>query len=93
MTFKNNVSKQRYELHSGDSLIGVAAYQLQGEAIVFTHTAINPEQEGKGYGSELARQALDDARHKKQKVVATCAFIARYIEEHPEYHKLLKEQG
>jgi predicted GNAT family acetyltransferase len=93
MAVKNNVSKQRYEVHSGQSLIGVVAYQLQGEVVVFTHTTVNPEQEGKGYGSELARQALDDARRQRQKVVPVCAFIARYIEQHPEYHDLLKEQG
>jgi len=92
-TVKNNSSKQRYELHSGDAVIGIADYQLRGDALVFTHTAVDPEQKGKGYGSELARQALDDARQQKRKVVAACAFVARYIDEHPDYRSLLKEQG
>jgi predicted GNAT family acetyltransferase len=93
MAAKNNISKQRYEAHGGDSLIGLAACQLRGEAVVFTHAAVNPEQKGKRYGSDLARQALDHARRQKRKVVPACAFIARHIEEHPEYQDLLQEQG
>jgi predicted GNAT family acetyltransferase len=87
----DNPAQQRYELRSGDEVLGTASYRMDGgDTMVFTHTVVDPQQEGKGYGSELARGALDDVRSGNRKVVASCEFIARYIDEHPEYRDLLK---
>lgn len=89
---KNNPAQHRYELSGGVTLLGIARYQPQGENIlVFTHTEIDPNQEGQGYGSQLARGALDDVRRTGKRVVARCEFIAAYIESHPEYRDLLDE--
>jgi len=88
----NNPAQHRYELSGDGTLLGIARYQPQGENIlVFTHTEIDSKQEGQGYGSQLARGALDDARRTGKRVVARCEFIAAYIESHPEYRDLLEE--
>ncbi len=90
----DNPGEQRYELRSGQTVLGIASYHIDGEdAVIFTHTAVNPEEEGKGYGSRLARGALDDVRNSKRKVVARCEFIARYIDGHPEYRDMLKQDA
>ena len=87
----NNQNEQRYELRAGDLVLGIASYRMDGEGtMVFTHTAVNPQEEGKGYGSQLASGALDDVRSSNRKVVASCEFIARYIDDHPAYRDLLK---
>jgi predicted GNAT family acetyltransferase len=89
---KNNPAQHRYELSDGGTLLGIARYQPQGEnVLVFTHTEIEANQEGQGYGSRLARGALDDVRRTGKRVVARCEFIAAYIESHPEYRDLLEE--
>jgi predicted GNAT family acetyltransferase len=87
----NNTAQNRYELRSDETVLGFASYRLEGDdTVVFVHTAVEPQQEGKGYGSRLARGALDDVRASGKKVVAQCAFIAGYIDGHPEYRDLLK---
>jgi predicted GNAT family acetyltransferase len=87
----NNQNEQRYELRAGEVVLGIASYRMDGDGtMVFTHTAVDPQEEGKGYGSQLASGALDDARSSNRKVVASCEFIARYIDDHPAYRDLLK---
>lgn len=87
----DNPAQQRYELRRGETVLGTASYRLEGsDTVVFTHTEVDPQQEGQGYGSALARGALDDVGRGTRKVVASCKFIARYIDAHPEYRGLLK---
>ena len=66
-----------------------AAYQIEGDTIVFTHTLVPKAIEGRGVASKLIRAALDSARDAGLKVVAQCPFVAAYIERHPEYRGLL----
>jgi uncharacterized protein len=79
----------RFELRDGDTLVGFARYHLRGRAIVFTHTQVSEEYEGQGAGSQLAREALDDARRRGLRVVALCPFIHSWIERHPDYADLV----
>ena len=85
---QDNRSEQEFTLDTGGGR-AVAAYQREGDVIVFTHTVVPPRLEGRGVGSRLIRGALDSARDQKLKVVAQCAFVAAYIDKHPEYRDLL----
>lgn len=67
----------------------VAAYQREGDRLVFTHTVVPPEIEGHGVGSRLVRGALDQVRDQGLKVVPQCPFVRAYVERHPEYRDLL----
>ena len=82
-------SEQEYVLDI-DGERAVAAYQREGDTIVFTHTAVPPAIEGQGVGTRLIRAALDDARDEGLKVVPQCPFVRAYIERHPEYRDLLR---
>lgn len=62
----------------------VATYLEDGDSFVFTHTVVDPELRGKGVGEELVRQALADARRRGRRIEATCPFVVRYLERHPE---------
>jgi predicted GNAT family acetyltransferase len=79
----------RYELRLGGRVIGFVAYRRRNDRIVFIHTEIDESYEGRGLGSRLAEAALEDVRGKGLVVVPLCPFIARYIQEHPEYHELV----
>ena len=79
----------RYELRLGDRVIGFAAYRRRNDRIVFIHTEVDESYEGRGLGNRLAKAALDDVREKGLVVVPLCPFIARYIQQHPEYHELV----
>jgi predicted GNAT family acetyltransferase len=82
--------RARYELRLGDDVAGFAEYRRGGDAIVFRHTVIEPEFEGRGLGSKLARHVLDEARAAGLTVKPQCPFIARYIAEHSEYADLVQ---
>ena len=85
----DNRALARYEATVGDELAGVAAYRLTGTGIALTHTRVLPAFEGRGVGSALARSALNDARHRGLTVQPVCAFMASWIERHPDYADLV----
>ena len=84
----DNRSEQEFTLTLGDH-VAVAAYQLEGDTIVFTHTVVPPEIEGRGVGSKLIQGALDLVRDRGLTVVPQCRFVRAYIEKHPEMRDLL----
>jgi predicted GNAT family acetyltransferase len=81
----------RYEASVDGQIAGFAAYRPDRDRLVFTHTEIDPAFEGKGIGSVLAREALDDVRRKGKKIVPLCPFISAFIRKHPEYVDLVDE--
>jgi len=64
---------------------GFAAYLRKGNLVVFTHTEVDPEHEGHGVASALARGALDDVRRRDLKALLRCPFLREWITHHPEY--------
>jgi uncharacterized protein len=79
----------RYELLVDDRLAGWIEYSLHPPRIVMMHTEVDRAYEGRGLASRLAKGALDDARARDLKVVPRCPYIARYIDEHPQYRDLV----
>ncbi|MDQ2877533.1 MAG: N-acetyltransferase, partial [Pseudomonadota bacterium] len=55
---RDNKAEGEFELMV-DGLRAVAAYQMEGDRIVFTHTKVPARLEGRGVGSKLIRAALD----------------------------------
>ncbi|THD36141.1 MAG: N-acetyltransferase [Sphingomonas sp.] len=84
----DNRAEHEFELEV-DGYRAIAAYQLEGDTIVFTHTLVPKKLEGRGIGSKLIRAALDAARDRGLKVVPQCPFVKAYIERHAEYRDLL----
>lgn len=84
----HNKAEAEFELAIGRHR-AVAAYQMEGNTIVFTHTIVPEALEGRGVGSKLIRAALDSARDRGLKVIPQCPFVAAFIEKHPEYRTLL----
>lgn len=87
---ENNRAESRYKLQArGSDEPAIAAYNLDGDTITFTHTVVPDAMEGHGVGSTLVTGALDDARTQGLRVVAQCAFVAAFITKHPAYADLL----
>ncbi|AWB94486.1 N-acetyltransferase [Agromyces badenianii] len=80
-----NDDRHRYELSFAGERAGFAQYRLHDGTIVFTHTVVLPEFEGRGLGSRLAKFVLDDAVTRGQRIVPECPFIAAYLRRHEEY--------
>jgi predicted GNAT family acetyltransferase len=86
---RDNRDESRYEVFTDGQLAGFSQYRLGDGRITFVHTEIDPDYEGSGLGSRLARAALDDSRTRNLEVVPQCPFIAGYIRRHPEYIDLV----
>jgi predicted GNAT family acetyltransferase len=88
--FVDNTAESRFELRSGDDLLGFLDYRLHPDAITLVHTEVPPAHSGQGHAATLARTALDEARSRGLKVVPTCPYVASYIGKHPEYADLVR---
>lgn len=89
-TLRNNAAEHRYELLQDGQVVAFTVYELAGDAIRLTHTEVVAGNEGKGFGSALARQALDMVRAQNKKLIPVCEFIAGYVQKHPEYRSLIQ---
>ncbi|HEX7182198.1 MAG TPA: GNAT family N-acetyltransferase [Thermoanaerobaculia bacterium] len=66
----------------------VATYRDEGDGTVnFTHTVVPPDLRGQGIGGELVRHALEDTLRRGRRFRASCPFVQRYVERHPQYLK------
>jgi predicted GNAT family acetyltransferase len=79
----------RYEARLDGTVVGFSEYRRVGERIVFLHTEVDEAYEGRGFGSRLARGALDDARARGLRVSAKCPFIAAYLRRHRDYDDIV----
>jgi predicted GNAT family acetyltransferase len=81
--------QSRYELRLDGRLIGLAAYRRSDGRLVLTHTEVDDACSGRGLGTRLVLEVLDDARRRQLAVVPLCPFVAHVLAEHPEYGDLV----
>lgn len=87
-----NADKQRYEIHVDGTLAGLTKAEPrdgQDDVLVMPHTVVFDEFEGQGLAGTLVGGALDDVRAQGKKIVAECAYVARFVDKHPDYADLL----
>lgn len=89
MPVRNNANGSRYELYVEDDLVAIADYRLDGDVVVFPHTEVRADLQGRGLGAQLVREALDDVRSSGRRVIPRCWYVAEFIDDHPEYKDLL----
>ena len=83
----------RYEATTADGeVVGFAAYEREGDRVVFPHTVVDPAHQDQGVGSALATAALDDARARGLSVVPACAFFSAFLAQHEEYADLVADR-
>jgi len=85
--------QSRYEARVDGKLAGFAAYTRRGTDVVFTHTQVDDDFEGRGVGSRLVRSALDDVRARGLLATPLCPFVAAFIADHQEYADLTAPAG
>ena len=87
----HDVDNHRYEIRVDGEPAGFTAYEAQGETLAFTHTEIDPRFEGRGLGSQLIAEALDDVRRRQLAVLPFCPFVRSFIASHADHLDLVPE--
>lgn len=84
MSVRHNEAAHRFELEAPHGL-AIAVYRPQGNARVFTHTEVPPQDEGQGIAARLVRAALDDTKARGLRIVPACSYVVAFVRRHPEY--------
>lgn len=90
---RNEPEASRYVIVVDGATKGFADYRISGDTIVFPHTVIDPAERGRGLGAKLVAGALDDVRPSGRRVVASCWYVAEFIDLHPDYSDLLESRS
>ena len=85
----NNAARHRYEIDTAEG-IAFLRYREGPVWIDLIHTEVPEELSGRGIGGKLAKFALDDARARGLRVIATCPFVRAYVDRHPAYAELTR---
>lgn len=86
---RDNPDLNRYEITDGGELGAFTEYELHGTVADFVHTETVSGHEGRGLGSNLVREALDDARRRGWQVRPFCAFVRGFIAKNLAYLDLV----
>ena len=74
-----NDELNRFEIYSDGELAGFADFKIENQMISYTHTEIDPRFGGQGLGSQLIKEALDEALEQNLEVAPHCSFVSAYI--------------
>ena len=81
----------RFEIRSGDRVVGLASYHVDGDVMTLPHTEVDPAMGGRGIGTALVAGVLTAARERGLHVLPYCSFVRHYIQQHSEYLDLVTE--
>ncbi len=87
-----NESKKRFESKVGD-LEAVLYFEVyEPQVWMLTHTLVPDPLKGKGLGSGLVTHVLEYCEKNNIRIIPECPFVQWYIEEHPEWKRILFQQ-
>jgi predicted GNAT family acetyltransferase len=79
-----NKELNRFEIYSDGELAGFAEFEVSNQMISYTHTEIDPRFGGQGLGSQIIKEALDEALEQNLEVEPYCSFVSAYIKKNSE---------
>jgi predicted GNAT family acetyltransferase len=88
-TLRRNDARHRFEIEVDGKVAGFMVYRPHGQALELVHTEVDSGYEGQGLAGQLTRFALDQARAAGQKVIPSCAYVAAYLQRHPQDQDLV----
>jgi predicted GNAT family acetyltransferase len=89
LAIADNPGHHRYEVKLGLRPAAYSTYELEPGRVVFTHTVVRPQFEGRGIGSRLAKFAVEDVRSRGLRITPVCPFVRSWLNRHPEYDSIV----
>lgn len=74
------------EVDRGEAVVDYET--IGGDTLDLRRTFVSEELRGEGLAGQLVRHVLDWARRHDKRIVATCPYVQRFLERHPEYADL-----
>ncbi|HYC30845.1 MAG TPA: GNAT family N-acetyltransferase [Gemmatimonadales bacterium] len=85
MTVEHDARERRFFVALPDDTEAELVYGEFGDGnLDLQHTEVPPSARGSGLGDALVRAALAYARERGQRVIATCPYVRRWLEAHPD---------
>ena len=85
-----NDAEHRFEVQV-EGQLALLEYRRTGGQIVYPHTEVPDALGGRGIAGQLTKYALEYARENKLRVVPSCPYVRKYVEEHAEYQDLVDD--
>lgn len=93
MNVRHEVSKNRFMVHlpEGDAVLDYVP-DPKGR-VDFVHTFVPTALRGRGVAEALVKAALEWAQSQSLDVSASCSYVARYLDRHPQHGRRLPAEG
>ena len=88
-TITHDEAGHRFVAALGGGTAELTYVERDAGTVVFDHTFVPPGLRGGGVAGALAQRALEWARDTGRRVIPVCAYMAGYMQRHPEYEGLL----
>ncbi|HUH96374.1 MAG TPA: GNAT family N-acetyltransferase [Anaerolineales bacterium] len=88
----HNRAERRFEIWLDGTLCELD-YHLQANTMIIHHTGVPAPLEGRGIAGRLTRTALEYAAENALRVIPLCSYVAVYIRRHPQYKRLVNQNG
>ncbi|KHD89208.1 MAG: acetyltransferase [Bdellovibrio sp. ArHS] len=92
MDFKHDVQGQKIFTMVEGGEAHILYRRGQDNSYDLYSTEVPPEARGKNVADQLVREALKLAKSEKAQVIATCPYVKKWFEKHPEEKAILKHQ-
>ncbi|GAA4741068.1 N-acetyltransferase [Gordonia alkaliphila] len=87
----DNPDRDRYELWSGDELVGVEGYEHTDDGgLILLHTVVTEKFGRAGFARLLVSQVLDDVAARDVKITPVCTYVQKFLERYPQYQATVR---
>lgn len=91
-TVEHDKKYQQFSIALGEEEAELAYATPAEKVLDFTHTYVPEDARGNGVANELIKEGFKYAEENGYRIIATCPAVKTYLQRHPEYNRLLKEE-
>ena len=89
MEIKNDTKNSKFVARVGPVEARIDYKKESDNVYNLIHTIVPKEAQGQGVAQKLVEFALETAKKESAKIIATCPYVKRWFEKHPEEKEIL----